>query len=105
MFCLGQALLLPKQILHFLLRKSFDSGKGIGYLKHATFDCISIRASTETQGDQQNVICGNDRDGKRSLDGCPWPIQMWVLRLDSVAPCHRASHPVPQCICDRVGLD
>jgi hypothetical protein len=85
MFCLGQALLLPKQILHFLLRNAFHSGKGIGYLKHATFDRVSIHTRTETQSYQQNLICGNDGNGKRSLDGCPRPIQLGVLRVDSVA--------------------
>jgi len=34
----------------------------IGYLKHAAFDCVSIRARTETQSYQQNLFCGNDRD-------------------------------------------
>ncbi len=76
MFRPRQALLFPKQISQLFLRKAFHSSKGIGYLKHAAFDCVSIRARTETQSYQQNLICGNDGDGKRSLDGCPRPIQV-----------------------------
>jgi quinohemoprotein ethanol dehydrogenase len=38
------------------------AGKRVRNLKHAAFDCVSIRARTETQSYQQNRICGNDGD-------------------------------------------
>jgi len=55
--------------LQLLFRKAFNRGEGIGYLKHATFDCVSISAHLEAQRHQQNLIGGNEGNCKRSLDG------------------------------------
>jgi hypothetical protein len=57
--------------LQFSFGKTFYNGKSIDNLKHAAFECISIRACAESQSHQQNLICGNEGNGKRSLDGCP----------------------------------
>jgi hypothetical protein len=46
--CRRQASLFPKQILHFLFGKTFYRGKSVDNLKHAAFDCVSIRARAKS---------------------------------------------------------
>jgi hypothetical protein len=69
MFCRRKAPPLPKQILHFFFGKTFYRSKGIDNLKHAAFDCVSIRARTESQSNQENLFGCDDGDGERSFDG------------------------------------